>query len=50
MTVSELIKILKKNGRQKIESGSSHDKWYSTLTETFLWFQDTHQKKLKRVQ
>ena len=33
MKISELIKILKKNGCYKARSGGSHDIWYSPITK-----------------
>lgn len=33
MKISELIKILKKNGCYKERSGGSHDIWYSPITK-----------------
>ena len=32
MKVSELVKLLKKNGCHLIRHGSSHDIWYSSIT------------------
>jgi predicted RNA binding protein YcfA (HicA-like mRNA interferase family) len=36
MKVSELIKILNKNGCICIEHGKEHDKWYSSITEKYF--------------
>ena len=33
MKISELIKILKKNGCYKERSGGNHDIWYSPITK-----------------
>lgn len=33
MKISELIKILKRNGCIKVRSGANHDIWYSPITE-----------------
>lgn len=36
MKISELIKILKKNGCFKKRSGGSHDIWYSPITKNLF--------------
>ena len=33
MKISELIKLLKKNGCHKERSGSNHDIWYSPISK-----------------
>ena len=45
MKVSELAKILKKNGCYLVEHGKEHDKWHSDATAEISWFRGMEAKR-----